>query len=518
MMFSGLIIAALAAAADKPVPPHSAGLPDIDWVQECQPYSGEPQDVDTWAIVDARSLSSPEELARAIEAAPKDRRLIVRGGEFAGGDMRPLAPLLAGACFYETNLEATNWEGSAVEGLQFERATLASLRASEVFWPGLRARGVDLNSASFQSAYLADMQLVARYRGLDLRDANFRQAELRGASFHCGITIDVNCWDTPDFGASSLQGADLSSLGIWDEDKFGGALLDNTRVSPQSMLYLGNAAIRGPLFLTHYAASPYLEDDSPPGPIVEVSAEEARLLIDAANREIAEREPGDPSFACEKASTNVEKTICGPYDGHLRDLDLRLSALWGEVRAAGKARLAEQRAWLRERNRCDDRLCIEKAYDDRIAQLTAVIGQDLILAPDQSIEFHGETLPLPDEARGWDVYERILPVLRDASRQTITLTGMEDGSVRAEGMAIGANAHTCSLDIPAATFDPQTGWGSAQGQGGSRVKLFYTTGRRIELRYSGNMGDTPLDAIDFISCGARAGFDTGWNLSPTITP
>ena len=78
----------------------------------------------------------------------------------------------------------------------------------------------------------------------------------------------------------------------------------------------------------------------------------------------------------------------------------------------------------------------------------------------------------------------------------------------------GANAHLCDLSVAEARFDPATGWWSARNAEGDLVPLFRVDGRRIMLRYSGNLGNTPEDALDFMSCGARAGFDEGIDLSP----
>jgi hypothetical protein len=36
--------------------------------------------------------------------------------------------------------------------------------------------------------------------------------------------------------------------------------------------------------------------------------------------------------------------------------------------------------------------------------------------------------------------------------------------------------------------------------------LFRIWGDRLIMRYSGNMGDTPDEAQEFVSCGARAAF------------
>jgi hypothetical protein len=64
----------------------------------------------------------------------------------------------------------------------------------------------------------------------------------------------------------------------------------------------------------------------------------------------------------------------------------------------------------------------------------------------------------------------------------------------------------CDLVVEGARFDPRTGWYSAEAHTGELVPLFRIWGDRLLMRYSGNMGDTPDEAQDFVSCGARAGF------------
>jgi len=85
-----------------------------------------------------------------------------------------------------------------------------------------------------------------------------------------------------------------------------------------------------------------------------------------------------PSFNCRKARTWVEKTIC--RDRVLSDKDRRMASAYNSLleqsREGGgpdtdlSGFQAEQRAWLRERNRCRTRACINAAYDKRINEVT----------------------------------------------------------------------------------------------------------------------------------------------------
>ncbi|PNX46899.1 MAG: hypothetical protein BV456_11680 [Thermoplasmata archaeon M8B2D] len=85
------------------------------------------------------------------------------------------------------------------------------------------------------------------------------------------------------------------------------------------------------------------------------------------------------SFDCQKASTNIEKTICGAPTGaeFLRGLDERLSDKYNTIKEAlpenkKNSFIHSQRKWLRERNEnCethyDIRNCLKPMYRERIA-------------------------------------------------------------------------------------------------------------------------------------------------------
>ena len=76
------------------------------------------------------------------------------------------------------------------------------------------------------------------------------------------------------------------------------------------------------------------------------------------------------SFDCDKASTQVEKTICS--DPELSKLDEELSAAYttstSDTARADQSR-REQRRWLAQRNACPDRACIKAAYQVRLQAL-----------------------------------------------------------------------------------------------------------------------------------------------------
>lgn len=77
------------------------------------------------------------------------------------------------------------------------------------------------------------------------------------------------------------------------------------------------------------------------------------------------------SFDCAKASTPVEKMICG--NQKLSELDEYLGRYYANARAelgAAKSCLAlQQRVWIKHRGTCTDVTCLERFYLRRLAEL-----------------------------------------------------------------------------------------------------------------------------------------------------
>ncbi|MDP2832527.1 MAG: lysozyme inhibitor LprI family protein [Pseudomonadota bacterium] len=100
------------------------------------------------------------------------------------------------------------------------------------------------------------------------------------------------------------------------------------------------------------------------------------------------------SFDCGKAKAQVEKIVCA--DPVLSDLDGKLAALYAYERGLGDiANLkAEQKAWLRERNRCRDAACINTAYEKQITRLTPAPAA----APAPPANLAPATTPVPESS------------------------------------------------------------------------------------------------------------------------
>jgi len=78
------------------------------------------------------------------------------------------------------------------------------------------------------------------------------------------------------------------------------------------------------------------------------------------------------SFDCAKAASRVEKLICA--DNDLSNLDDKLEAEYRAARRTGlsDSRVTAQRAWITQRNSCEDKECVRQLYESRVAELVGL--------------------------------------------------------------------------------------------------------------------------------------------------
>lgn len=455
------------------------------------------------AVIDASTLKTAAELAARIEQAGSGGPVIVTGAALDGQDMRRAGRLLGKGCVVDSSIKDSNWAGVTAPGLRIVRSDFDGADFTGAALMRSRFEGAGLAKARFANANLTQARFVGAFGKLFLGEARFDHALLEGAVFECGITVDGWCMDASEarFAGAQFAGSDLTTLPIWSEETMRGAVLGrDTAVHPRSVRYLTHAKVADTLILRAGQDS----DDADAQGLAQarITAEEFRTLNDATLAFSADR----PSFDCAMASSRAERLVCGEYASSLRTADRDLAALYSDARAGGHVTAASQRAWLGERDRCPDVECLEIAYRARIDTLFAALGNRFKLAPGASRTFRQNVLPLPSAVRKSALYQRILPVLVEASWQQVTLVSNADGSFAADGFALGSNAHMCDFAAPRLVFDPRTGWLSASVKGKAMVPLLRVWGERLIMRYSGNMGDTPDEAQDFVSCGARAFF------------
>jgi uncharacterized protein YjbI with pentapeptide repeats len=493
-------------------PLHRTTAAELEAIESCALPGEAPGARAKWAIIDARTMTAPAELAAALRAAPAGQRRIVRGGNFTGADMREPAALLANACLVATDLDGTNWENTIVPGLRLVRVALTNAKASGAHWSWGSMLGTNFAGTDFTGGRPLWHPLRFGVAG-----RGFWRGPLQGGQPHRGdlclrITVDEWCINAaPDLTDTNLTGADISGLGLWDAQMNLGATLDNTTVSPRSLVNLGGARITGPLRLASYFTPTYPDRDYAPVTAT-ISAAEARTIIDGTLA--ARRRGGSPELRLRQGGRadrkdplrRIRKRVAQPRPRAGRGLGGGAGGGEGRpCRTAPLARFARHMRW------GPDVPC--RALSGAHRGFAGRARPGITLAPGESVTYEDDTLPLPDAMRRGALYERILPVLAEASGQEITLTGNRDGSIAVEGSAVRANAHTCELARPSPASIPKPAGGVRRAIRRRRAAVSHR-GSADRAALQRNFGNTPEAASAFMSCGMRAFFDDGVDLTP----
>lgn len=477
--------------------------------QDCQSAMGnmfDGEEPELPAAVDGATLGGTEAL-NALRRARGDALIVVRGGNFAGADMR--GAQLHNICFVETDFSGSDWRGVEAAGIGFVGANLEGANLAGARLPRVLLREPNLKSADLSGADLSGGKLDGGWNGT-LEAARFDGANLANFRFDCGITIGDGCPLDQDisFRRADLTGASLNSFsgsGDWS-----GARLARTEISLNQLREMREAEVAGPVRLTGGDAT------------VELSpADHAALL---PHIRIA-GEPERPSFDCARAGTAVEREICGESGGTLRALDLAVAGLYRQALARDPAAAEAQQDWLRERNRCTDSeavtlsWCLERSYEQRKAALVAQLGPPDWARPGTMALFVEPRLEFDETFTATPFYRRLLPVVVGAAWSRALVRVNPDATIDVRGEAVGANAHTCTLDGNGLAFDRNTGWYAGpqpahdmdppQWRGAPmRVLMFWDD--RVEVFQNGHSrageGEGDPRFSDYASCGARAGF------------
>lgn len=139
--------------------------------------------------------------------------------------------------------------------------------------------------------------------------------------------------------------------------------------------------------------------------------------------------------------------------------------------------------------------------------------------PGATALFVNAPLIFDDAFRETALYRRLVPALIAASEMHVVVRVRPDGGIDADGEAVGANAHMCSLGGEGLRFDPATGYYSGPyepqpddppGWRGRPAPVLMLHGERAEVYGQGRASreDSEYPVGDYASCGARAGFDT----------
>ena len=139
------------------------------------------------------------------------------------------------------------------------------------------------------------------------------------------------------------------------------------------------------------------------------------------------------------------------------------------------------------------------------------------VSPGSALYFVDHPQTFGDGVRTHALYIRLLPALIGTAWSRLSVKVNADGSIDASGEAVGANAHSCSLDAAGLRFDPATGWYSGAQESGADVPAPWRGKPMPVLRFRGDRADVwrmgrggdgegdPRES-EFASCGARAAF------------
>jgi len=473
-------------------------------VHECQAALGPLYEgADVAAVgqqVDGKTIAGSAGLAQ-LRSRTGDRLLVVNGGAFAGADLRQAK--LKNICFVGTDFSRTDWRGVSAPGLGFIDTNLEGARLAGARMPRVLLRQANLKDVEAVDADFSGVKMDGGWDG-SVDNLRLERANLRGFRFDCGITIGDGC---PLEGEMSLQAADLTGASLATYSRYSsliGARIDRTELGLSQLIDLDAAELAGPLRLRG--------GDT----VVEISPAEFRTL----RPHLRLGEPLRPvSFNCAAARTPPERAICGPDNGHLADLDGQAAELYRLARAASPSVAAEQQAWLRRRDACGaDADCLIARYEERIDALYGRAGRPEWLRPGVTALFVQPDVHFASAFRSHPLFARILPVLIDGASGRLLVRVNANGTIDADGDAIGGNAHLCSLGAEGLSLDRSNGWYSGPYEGDADTPAALRGRPMPVLRFLGDVaqvyrngqggveGSPDPRGSDYASCGARASF------------
>ncbi|MBV7257959.1 pentapeptide repeat-containing protein [Erythrobacter crassostreae] len=452
--------------------------------------------------LDGAELHTPDMLRAALKrirssehSGAKTPVVLIARGNFDGWLFQGTNPDNLPVCFNQSSLAGSNWENADYPGVGFLQSDLTDANFRRARIENAIFHDSALTNAIMQDAFIKG----GRFSGSWARSVtnwDLSGSDLTQFVFDCGITIGDGCTlerDGIKFAYANLEKADISSFPTWGTADFDGAVFKSTKIAPKQIRYLVGI--------------------NPVGTIVLHGGNERSYLTKShfqqlhALSKIVVEEKSEPSFQCSDARTIVEKLICGEYETRLRTLDRRMTFLYTNGWPHHSPGLQPQRAWLKERNKCEDADCVETAYNDRINAVLAANGEPMFLDLGESAYFIPDTIGLPKSIIGSELYERIVPAVAGEAMASVRITRELDGTYSAIGQSIGANAHICSLSGTSLSFDSTSGWFSSTDEGSNSWPLFQIIRDELTIYKNGRFSDSrPENSSAFVSCGARAYF------------
>ena len=443
--------------------------------------------------IDGATISSPA-LLKAALANAGGKTPLVNGGDFSGWDFAKLDFSVANTCFYTSKMKASRWDGGTYDGLGLIDADLEGASFVGAQMDHVLLRQSNLLNVSMAGARLRKGLFDGGWSG-SAENLNLTGADMRGFVFACGITIGDSCTydrDGMTFAQADLTDADISTFSLWNDGAYRGTKLANTRIAPSQIGEVQGAEIAAPVLLVG-------GDDS-----VSLTAEELSEL--QRQYEFNQFALKEPSFPCAKATTKVEKLICGEYMDEVRRSDRHMAALYAMIRTKNPGVARSQSKWLASRNACGEHDCLRQRYEARITELQAMLDEPEILKPGEAALFIGQPIDFPAEFHGSELFRKITPAFVTASMSETLLIREMDGSYRIGGEAIGGNAHLCSVGGEKLQYDAKSGWftGPSDESPTGRAAVFRWFDDRIEFPGNGHPDEEFPGSDAYASCGMRA--------------
>lgn len=422
---------------------------------------------------------------------------VIKGGNFSGWNFTKVP--LHQICFEGSDLKGADFSGAEGTGAGFIKSDLTGANMQGAVMPRVMFRNANLSNVTAQNANFNGGHFDGGWFEGGVAGWNLDGATMTEFQFECGITVPDGCPVYQGGDPISARGADftratLHSFGLYNVE-LGDAILDDTIVGPKQLPKLHGAQINGGITLRGGAKD------------IAITAEETAQLI-AANAEWNAKAAG-PSFNCAKASNIVERYICGKYGQSLRLADLQIKLLYDHARLVDRSIKASQRAWLKNGNKCADKSlhsCITDSYALRKGDLLAILGEQKWLNPGEAALFVDQVLPVARKFQAGNLYQKIEPVLAEASSSEILVERSKDGLYSIKGMTVGANAHLCSLDASHLYFDKKSGWYVPVSEA-AVMPIFRIFEGRLEVFENGRPDYKKYpEGGNYMSCGMRASF------------
>jgi uncharacterized protein len=161
------------------------------------------------------------------------------------------------------------------------------------------------------------------------------------------------------------------------------------------------------------------------------------------------------SFDCRKAATMVEITICADEQTGL--LDERMGAVYRKAREKTSdpgTLVAEQRAWLRERNACTTKACLTRLYEQRISHLELANAAASAIPPQVAATPPTLVIPeTPHEPRAEGLGDAVVSIDIATAPPTIDATGQHpsDRLLEIDPTAVSDQVPALAMTDPAAS-------------------------------------------------------------------